>query len=235
MAVKPYYADSQVQLWLGNNQEVLPHLDLKAVDMLLTDPPWGVNWETDYKTALTVNRTGQNLCPAGTWPAIQGDTEPFDPRPWLGFREVILWGCQHFWQHLPTGRLLVWDKRFKSGKSVLSHGEVAWMKGGQGVWIYNQTWVGMFKQGREHGQPILHPTQKSLDLMQWCMTYAGSTKKTPKAGIDLVLDPFCGSGATLVAAKELGKQAWGVEVEESYCETAARRLEQTHRQEELLR
>lgn len=63
-----------------------------------------------------------------------------------------------------------------------------------------------------------HPTQKPLGLMRWCLTTAG--------GSGTVLDPFMGSGTTLRAALDLGRRAIGIEIEERYCEIAARRLDQ---------
>ena len=64
----------------------------------------------------------------------------------------------------------------------------------------------------------VHPTQKPEALMQWCLGFT----KTART----VLDPFMGSGTTLVAAKRLGRRAIGIELEEKYCEIAARRLAQ---------
>ena len=68
------------------------------------------------------------------------------------------------------------------------------------------------------GAPKFHPTQKPMHLMKWCIGFL------PNA--TTILDPFMGSGTTLVAAKQLGRRAIGIEIEERYCEIAARRLEQ---------
>jgi DNA modification methylase len=65
-----------------------------------------------------------------------------------------------------------------------------------------------------------HPTQKPLPLFLWCLSFAPSAQ--------LILDPFLGSGTTLVAAKQLGRKAIGIELEEKYCEIAARRLQQEY-------
>jgi site-specific DNA-methyltransferase (adenine-specific) len=63
----------------------------------------------------------------------------------------------------------------------------------------------------------LHPSQKPLEIMKWCLTRIESP---------LVIDPYCGSGTTLEAAKALGKLAIGIEIEEKYCEISAKRLSQ---------
>lgn len=87
------------------------------------------------------------------------------------------------------------------------------MKGGHGVYIFDKPW-----QGCTRSEPIYHPTQKPTTLMIWCL------EKRPKS--NSILDPFMGSGTTLVAAKNLGRHAIGIEIEEGYCEIAAKRLEQ---------
>jgi hypothetical protein len=73
-------------------------------------------------------------------------------------------------------------------------------------------------RGRRQGYAHIHPTQKPLDLMSWCLRQNGNCK--------CVLDPFLGSGTTLVAAKRHGCKGIGIEIEERYCEIAAKRLAQ---------
>ena len=92
--------------------------------------------------------------------------------------------------------------------TFLSDGEIAWMKGGYGVYCYRD----LRAPGRTN-----HPTEKPVGLMRWCI---GRTRAP------LVIDPFMGSGTTLVAAKSLGRRVIGIEIEERYCEIAAKRLVQ---------
>lgn len=230
--MEPFYQDDHTTLYLGDCREIVPQLDVR-VDLLLSDPPYGIGWDPDLslkhcnQASRSLHHKAASWGHVNRWPRLLGDEQPFDPTPWLGYRHVILWGFNHFARHLPPGRLLVWDKTHKSGKSVLAHGECAWMKGGHGVWIHRQTWVGLYRQGEENGTRGVHPCQKPLSLMRWCLTTAGKTGARPRQGIDTVLDPYCGSGTTLVAAKQLGKRAIGVEIVEAYAETTARRLEQT--------
>jgi len=63
-----------------------------------------------------------------------------------------------------------------------------------------------------------HPTQKPLELMKWCLGFAPNAQT--------ILDPFMGSGTTLVAARDLGRRAIGIEIEEKYCATTVARLSQ---------
>jgi len=108
---------------------------------------------------------------------------------------------------------LVWIKRYDEGYgSFLSDADLAWMSGGHGVYCRRDVSL----QGESKNR--LHPTQKPLSIMKWCI------EKSKSEGI--ILDPFMGSGTTLRAAKDLGRKAIGIEIEEKYCEIAAKRLAQ---------
>jgi site-specific DNA-methyltransferase (adenine-specific) len=223
--MKPYYEDSHATLYLGDCREVVPSLEAK-VDLLLTDPPYGVGWDTDYRR-ISRPPDSKSFRARKCWAPMIGEDAPFDPMPWLAYPQVILWGANCYSDRLPQGRCLVWDKRFANRNRFFpSDGEVAWMKGGHSIRIHSQTWQGACKsglhateRGPKGGAPSLHPTQKPVALMQWCIQQAKH--------VTTVLDPYCGSGSTLIGAKTLAVRAIGCEIEEQHAETAARRLEQT--------
>jgi site-specific DNA-methyltransferase (adenine-specific) len=201
--VTPYYSDDWVTLYHARWEEV----PLPKAAAVVSDPPYGMAWDVDT-TRFSGGAQGVKRGKAWDRP-IENDDKPFDPAPWLGYPEVILFGSNHYGQRLPRGTTLVWVKRNDEAfGSFLSDAEVAWMKGGYGVYCYRSL--------RGPGTND-HPTQKPVDLMRWCID------KTTAATI---LDPYAGSGTTLVAAKSLGRKAIGVECVERYCEVAANRLRQ---------
>lgn len=204
--MKPYYDHAGITIYHGDCREILP--TLPKVNAVITDPPYGINFDTDYSRF-----SGVDVSPGNTYRPVHGDDNPFDPSPWLNFNAVVLWGGNLYADRLPRGSWLVWDKRFKNGKAFLADGEVAWMKGGYGVYLYECT-----SQGFLRPEPVQHPTQKPISVMEWCIV------KSKAEGI--ILDPFMGSGTTLVAAKNLGRKTIGIEIEERYCEIAAKRLAQ---------
>jgi site-specific DNA-methyltransferase (adenine-specific) len=214
-----FYQDEQVTLWHGCALEVLPILDRESIHAVISDPPWGINLDTD--NSRFSGGTAGNVAKRGNGPGngagvpIIGDDEPFDPEPWISFPRVILWGGNHFAQRLPAGTWLAWIKRNDEAfGSFLSDGEIAWMKGGHGVY---------FKRDLSMNAEALtrvHPTQKPIPLMQWCIEKA----KVPAGG--LILDPYAGSGSTLLAAKLNGYRSIGVEIREDYCEAIADRCRQ---------
>ena len=83
--------------------------------------------------------------------------------------------------------------------------------------MFHHLWIG-YQRDSETGDKVLHPTQKPVALMSWCISLAGD--------VQTILDPFAGSGTTGRAAKDLGRKAVLIEIEERYCEIAARRMGQ---------
>jgi DNA modification methylase len=109
----------------------------------------------------------------------------------------------------------VWDKE-RPHDLDQSTAELAWSNFVKGVRVFRYLWHGMIRAGDE---TLEHPTQKPAALWKWII----GLRWTP-AGI--ILDPFMGSGTTLRAAKDLGRRAIGIEIEERYCEIAAKRCAQ---------
>jgi site-specific DNA-methyltransferase (adenine-specific) len=211
--LKPYYQDEYATIYHGDCREILPQL--APVDLVLTDPPYGTNNNCDYTRFSGGQRKNATLRQGRVWDSVSGDNEPFDPGFLLNFPNVVIWGANNFSDRLPAGAWLVWDKKHPGleGK-FMSDCEVAWKKGGCGVFLFRHVWDG-FNRASEKGKHF-HPTQKPVALFRWCLSLF------PKA--NTVLDPFMGSGTTLRAAKDLGLKSIGIEIEEQYCEIAAKRL-----------
>jgi len=202
-----------VRLILGDCLKIAPKLE--GVDAVITDPPYGMNWDTNGKRFSGGSKTRSKEWSRGRdWgKAIEGDASIFDPSPWIEYKRVVLFGSNHFGSRLPVGTKLVWIKRDPSAfGTFLSDAEEAWMKGGHGVYC---------KQG-PHPESMAaergHPTQKPVELMAWCFDKA----KVPSGS--LILDPYMGSGTTLIAAIRTGRRAIGIEIDERHFRTAVERV-----------
>lgn len=203
-------------LYLGDCRDILPSLaDEYAV---VTDPPYGMKW--NGKKTGGVNSTGKRGPTKHYGCRIEGDEMPFDPSHLLGFPEVIIWGANHFGRHLPVGTTLVWLKRYDDGfGSYLSDAEVAWMKGGHGVYCFRD----ISHQAEARLGQRVHPVQKPIPLMRWCIG------KTSGA----ILDPYMGSGTTGVAAVQMGRKFIGIEIDPAHFAMACKRIDDAQRQGKL--
>ena len=209
-----YYSDSAVCIACGDCREIVPTLG--RFDLLLTDPPYGIK----YVVKEAVVGKGHRRVKRGGGLPIHGDDKPFDPEPWLAFPRVIMWGGNYYHTRLPDGGAwLVWDKTGggRGPNNNFADLEIAWSNIGKQPQIFHHLWKGLTRDS-EAGQKVLHPTQKPLELMRWCIGLAGD--------VQTILDPFAGSGTTGRAAKDLGRKAVLIEREERYCEIAARRCQQ---------
>lgn len=199
----------------NNGAHVARLLCDERVDACITDPPYGVNWNTDYRRF--------NGSVERNYLRVANDSKQFDPTSLLRFRSVVLWGANCYPAFLSTGSMLVWDKRWRSGKSFLTDGEVAWMNRGHGTYIYS-----LAASGSHFPDVRFHPTQKPVALIEWCMRKA-------KAG-STVYDPYLGSGTTLIACERTQRRCYGMEIEPLYCDVILARWEQaTHQTATLLK
>ena len=206
--MQPYYSHAGITIYHGDCQSVL--FALPTIDAVITDPPYGISHPCDYK-----RRGRSNLATCTDYPDVVGDSEAFVPGQWANW-PCVLWGANHYADKLPASDgWLVWDK-MRPDDLDQSTCELAWSNCIKGVRRFSYLWHGMIRAGNE---TLVHPTQKPVALMRWVLSF-----KWIPGGI--VLDPFMGSGTTLVAAKQLGRKAIGIEIEERYCEIAVKRLQQ---------
>ena len=211
----------EATLYLGDCREILPTLGRDGV-AVVSDPPYGMGWNTNSKRfsgGESGHRT-RRMQGRDDWGDVVADDKEFDPTPWLDFPSVILWGANHYAARLPVGTTLVWLKRFDAAfETFLSDAEVAWMKGGHGVYCRRDLTMNHATGTTQR----LHPTQKPVGIMSWCI------EKTE----GVVLDPFMGSGTTGVAAAKLGRKFIGIEIDPAYFDIACRRIEAAYAQPDL--
>ncbi len=200
----PYYDHAGITIYHGDYRDVLP--SIIRPQLLLTDPPYGIN----YKHG---SRKGGNSLGFDCHSVI-GDDYDFDPSPFLKFTKVIMWGANHYADKLPSSRgWMIWDKRCGIPSNDQSDCELAWTNCLSVCRCFSKYW-----NGGGISEARYHVSQKPVTLMQWCIKLAGD--------FNGLLDPFMGSGTTLRAAKDLGRKAIGIEIEERYCEIAAKRMAQ---------
>lgn len=197
--MRPYYEHSGITIYHGDCREILP--ELSDIDLVLTDPPYGVDFDYDGIKDFDISWIPNFVC------GIAGN-KCVTP----GIGNVCRW---------PEPRwMMAWFKPNSMGASRLSGPNTV----SRNIWE-PILWYGSYpKKPLTRDvvsvpivpQPIDHPCPKPLELFVSLATMADGT----------ILDPFMGSGTTLRAAKDLGKKAIGIELVEKYCEEAARRMSQ---------
>jgi site-specific DNA-methyltransferase (adenine-specific) len=214
---RPYYDEGGITIYHGDCAELLP--ELGRFDLLCTDPAYGIGVDRDAHRCSGEQR-GRSLYPRTVYAATNYDDEPTSPELLAACigqcDEAIVWGGHLF--GLPVRRgWLYWDK--ETGDNNWGDGELAWTTLDMPIRMKRHLWAGMRQKNRQRAsEPRLHPGQKPLALMHWCLGLVPAAMT--------VLDPFMGSGTTLRAAKELGRRAVGIDRLERCCEMAASRLAQ---------
>lgn len=243
--MKPYYDENGITIYHGDCREVLPQLE--AVDLVLTSPPYNLREGQEHKGGLRVGHSGSQWARGHIAHGYEsyGDNLPYPE--YIHWQHEILRLC---WDRLtPTGAI------FYNHKPRIVRGElrlppamsvglplrqiVTWDRGGgfnctQSGYMPVVEWlIVLAKEGfrlRDKSASAVgdcwrispelntpHPAPFPLKL---------ATQVLSTTAASIVLDPFAGSGTTLLAAQRLGINAIGIEISEVYCELAAKRLSQ---------
>lgn len=209
-------------------------------DMVFTDPPYGINLDTDY-SSMVQKHGGRGK----VYKKVENDDKPFDPKICLDLSdEVFLFGADYYAENLPKqGSWVVWDKRESerhsfnfSEKMFGSMFELCWSKKKHKRLIARIAWGGATgegkderRKGRNNALDRYHPTQKPIVLAEWFFERWGKNK-------NLIVDLFLGSGSTLIACEKTGRKCYGMEIDPHYCSVIIERWQQfTGRQAELVK
>jgi len=216
---EPYYSDDHVTIYHGDALMLLEQIDF---DIVVTDPPYGINWSQPAYNRVgrrSSNRTKQH-------DGIANDDSTAARNAviqHLGNRPALIFGSSVMPIPQSTKAVLVWAKPKDTG----FFGHVgSWRRDWEPIYV-----LGRWKPLPARRSSILrsragsassyakgvHPHAKPVDVM---------TQLIEACPAGVILDPFMGSGSTLRAAKDLGRKAIGIEIEERYCEIAARRMAQ---------
>jgi DNA modification methylase len=224
----PYFKDATVTLYHGDCREVLPTLAPESVDLIVCDPPYGVSWESGFRGESFGGIAGDHSTDAAV------EATRLALRTLRHGRHVYLFGRYDLANLGLTPPVeLIWDKGMTGLGDLASpwgtsHEPIEFRvhsKRPSGIERGNGRLAARLRKGsvlrhqRPNAMGVRHPSEKPAELL--CELIESSSCRG-----DLVLDYFAGVGSTLVAARMEGRQAIGIEIEERYCEIAAKRLAQ---------
>ena len=207
-------------------------MDGKKADMVFTDPPYGMNLDTDYssmKSEIFKGGIGGKKYDAGK--VDEFHPEMINAVLSISAKEVFMWGADYFAELLPNkndGSWIVWDKRANgnnddaedcsSDKMYGSCFELCWSKQKHKRDIARVKWAGIFGMSSQDQNKRFHPTQKPLELCGWFL------KRYSKEN-ENIIDLFGGSGSTLIACEQLNRTCYMMELDEKYCDVIIKRWE----------
>lgn len=199
----------------GDCLDVMKDIPDNYFDLVLTDPPYGldIHSKNASRGKLAVAKD-YGKC---EWDKSIPSKEYFDEIIRISKNQVIF-GGNYFIEHLTNSPCwIVWDKN--NGDNDFADCELAWTSFKSAARLKKYTWNGMLQEDMKNKERRQHPTQKPLPLMRWVL------ENYSKVG-DKVLDPFMGSGTTLRACKDLGREYVGIDISQEYCDIANERLRQ---------
>tara|TARA_R110001592_G_scaffold341288_1_gene630147 strand:+ start:40 stop:1191 length:1152 start_codon:yes stop_codon:yes gene_type:complete len=200
-----------------DSDQVAKLMNGEKADLLLTDPPYGI----DYGNQLIKGEEFKEKTNKHGWRNF-GNPKWDESKPQSGALQYlceitqnqIIWGGNYFTDDLPpTMGWLIWDKG-QRGFS-LADGEMAWTS------FNNALRIKEYSRAKANREEKNHPTQKPQEIIQWCFEYADRHSKNE---VKLVLDAYLGSGSTMVAAHQLKRKCYGMELDPKYCQVIIDRM-----------
>lgn len=227
---KPYYEHAGITIYHGDCRKILP--TLAPVDLVLTDPPYGLDYQSPMaiiKKDKIINDGFDAFLDLYAWfraaleKIMTDDSEGYifcgggGEKPVLAYAWLELMKAKRF----KVKNLLIWDKQMPglSWDWRYQYETIFQIQAGKGLnnSMDGTTRINILRCQKIIPQENQHPTPKPVSLLKQILI--------PKPS-KIVLDPFMGTGATLVAAKQLRRRAIGIELKEKYCEIAVKRLGQ---------
>lgn len=213
--IKPYYQDEWTTIYNTDCREVLPELD--RVDLVLTDPPYGLK-QNAYRVANRGKLAKSTNYGDFDWDELVA--HDLIERTIRAGEYAVIFGGNYYGLNSNTC-WLIWDK---DNSGDFADCEMAWTNLPGSIRRITWRWNGMLQEDMSNKEHRFHPTQKPLVVMKWAIA---KTDEKINRNCETILDPFMGSGTTLLAAKCLGRKSIGIEISEKYCQIAVERLRQS--------
>lgn len=213
------WLDGRIIAINGDCVDVMREIGDKEIDLVLTDPPYGIGVDGGIGSGVYAKKS--NFEKKG-WDNESPENKIFEEIFRIEKNQIIF-GANHFISKIPydSSSWIVWDK--DNGDNNFADCELAWTSHKTAVRKFRWKWQGMLQQNMKDKDFKIHPTQKPVALMSWCLN------KYSKEN-DLIFDGFAGSGTTAIACIRTKRRFIGCELDKEYFEKACKRIETELRQ-----
>ena len=210
-------------------------MDDNKANMIYTDPPYGIDLDTDYTSAGSNWGKQKSLTKSKKYEKVLGDASYYDVkhifRDFDYVKEIFLWGANYFARDLPNlekSSWVVWDKTgYHSQQVIGSEFELLWSKQKHKQIIISYKWAGVIGLSQQDMKKRVHPTQKPLQVIMPILEKYSFEN-------DIIVDLFGGSGGTLMACEQTGRNAYLMELDPKYVDVIISRWEQYTGEEAVL-
>lgn len=210
-----------------DSDQVAKLMNGEKADMVFTDPPYGMYLDTNYDSMFAKDST--HIKTGKRYEKVKGDNEDFNPEfintifsCFDYCKEIFIWGADYFSELIPnrnSGSWVVWDKRCDENMDKVSGNtfELCWSRYKHKRFVARILWSGHHGMQNDDTKKRVHPTQKPIKLAEYFFNKWGKEN-------DLVADIFLGSGSTMVAAHQLNRKCYGMELDPKYCQVIIDRM-----------
>ncbi len=218
--IEPYFETDNGKLYNGDCLDVMQELDDKSIDLILTDPPYGIGTAKNGKVG------GEKVCKVTNYKPQKWDSKIPDYKVFNKMKIIsenqIIFGGNFFVEYLSNSSCwIVWDKYITG---YFADCELAWTSFNRSVKKYSVMWNGMIRVEKEYKRT--HPTQKPIRLLAQILNDFSKEN-------ELILDPYLGSGTTAIACERLNRRWIGIEINQEYCDIAVGRIKKETAQYKL--
>jgi site-specific DNA-methyltransferase (adenine-specific) len=219
---KQEFLNGQIVLFNGDCLDVMRNLKDKEIDLVLTDPPYGIGVDGGIGGGVLAKKSDFEK---KGWDKKSPENKAFEELLRISENQIIF-GANHFISKIPydSSSWIVWDK--DNGDNNFADCELAWTSHKTAVRKFRWKWQGMLQQNMKDKDVKIHPTQKPVALMNWCLNNYSQEN-------DLIFDGFLGSGTTAIACIRTKRRLIGCELDNEYFDKMCKRIEEELKQGNL--
>lgn len=221
--IKQDFLEGRITVYNADCLDVMKNMEGKSIDLVLTDPPYFADYAKETYAGAKISTTGikRNQFRSDHW---EIPSEEYFDEFYRISKNQIIWGINYYEKYARSVGRIIWDK--VNDTSTFSKAEIALCSFGIGVHMFRFMWNGMLQGDMKNKETKIHPCQKPVALMSWCLNQYSKEN-------ELIFDGYMGSGSVAIAAIKTNRTLIGCELDPIYFEKMCHRIEEELKQGRL--